>query len=662
MRSLSSTLLAAQKDPSAVPFVKVTVTDEMADVVRLRWVRLYNGSETDSYHAVTIPLDGSLLRLRVDPAGPTLYYQRTASPDDESDYSPWTNVGSVADADVALTANSHNALRAYVASNGSDIKVEDSSDDGATFGSAVTAASLANVAWLAVALKSGGEAMLFYADATTVYAVRRTTGTWGTPAAWSHTANSITGLAVTLVGDFHMAVAGTDTDDNPRLWTVIYGDGVSRAADTWSPLLEVAEADDGSDVSFSAPFLSYVDTAQLFFIEAYTGTVSYSRPHQTWFPNGQTFEANGWREPVPMDLASSYGTAIVGDATHAWLSTPGGVWRAPLGEAEVELSDDVMELSLETRPTSGGVKITLRNDDGRYNGLAGGAFSVIRRGAQVEVKPGLITTAGEEVSSPGLKYWLDGWEHTSSGGEATLILHASDAWSVIERWRARRQHTWGAGDEPVAQILGFVVGRAGVELLNIGISTTATNHKPDFTIHPGESGLRAVQRLLAMLPDTIRMSNSVALLSETTAADASGYDYGTDHRIFHARYASEGLAANRVQIFGDGAFAQAFDWAEIADQFDHVRQVFDLNLTTQAKVEERADIALRHQTLGAALGEIATPVNCGQELYDVVSITDGPAGLSDVDYRVIGVELRYLRRSRARRSPLYEQRLLLGNV
>ena len=219
-----------------------------------------------------------------------------------------------------------------------------------------------------------------------------------------------------------------------------------------------------------------------------------------------------------------------------------------------------------------------------------------------------------------------------------------------------------AGGKSVAQILSFVVGRAGVELLNIGISTTATNHRPDFTIHPGESGLRAVQRLLAMLPDTIRMSDSLSFLSETKAADTSSYDYGTGHRISHARYASEGLAANRVQIFGDDAFAEEFDWAEIDDQFDQVRQVFDLNLTTQAKVEQRAGIALRQETLAVALGEVVAPVNCGQELYDVVSITDGLAGLSDVDYRIIGVELRYLRRSRARRSPLYEQRLLLGNV
>ena len=61
--------------------------------------------------------------------------------------------------------------------------------------------------------------------------------------------------------------------------------------------------------------------------------------------------------------------------------------------------------------------------------------------AQVEVKPGFTTVAGEEASVPGLKYWVDGWEHTSAGGEATLVLRASDAWALLERWRARLQHT-----------------------------------------------------------------------------------------------------------------------------------------------------------------------------------------------------------------------------
>jgi hypothetical protein len=662
MRTLSSTLLAAQKDLSSIPFVKVTLTDEIADIVRLRWERLYAGSETDAYHAVVMPADGSLLRLRVDPAGPTLYYQRTAAPDDQSDFSGWTSLGSVTDAGVALTANGSDVLRAYVVSNGSDIKVEGSSNNGASFGSTVTAATLANVVWLTAALKSNGDAVLIYADATTVYAVRRTTGTWGTPAAWSHSANSIDGVTMALFGDFHVAIAGTDTNDNPRLWTAVYGDGVSRAAGTWSVLSNVAEAEDGSDVTFLAPFLAYVDTARLFFVEAYAGTVSYSQPQWTWFPSGQSFEANAWREPVPFDFSNAFGTAIAGIGSYAWLSTPDGVWRAALATSETELTDDVLELSLETRHTSGGVKIVLRNDDGRYNDLPNGAFSVIQHDAQVEVELGFVTTQDEEVSAPGLKYWLDSWEHTSAGGEATLVLHASNTWSLIERWRARRQHTWQAGDKAISQILSFVVGRAGVELIHTGISFVATNHEPDFTIHPGESGLQAVRRLLAMASDSILMSNAIAQLFESEAADTSGYEYGTDHPILHARYESPALDRNRFQVFGDDLLAQEYDWPGIEDQFDNVRQVFDLTLTTQTNVEDRAAIALRQETLTVSRGELVTPVNCGQDVYDVVSVTDSAAGLSDIDFRVAGIDVRYVRRSRVRRSPVYEQRLHLSNV
>ena len=165
-----------------------------------------------------------------------------------------------------------------------------------------------------------------------------------------------------------------------------------------------------------------------------------------------------------------------------------------------------------------------------------------------------------------------------------------------------------------------------------------------------------------MVPDSIRMSNAVAQLLETEATDTSDYDYGTDHPILHARYASPALARNRLQVFGDDLFAQAFDWPEIEDQFDNVRQIFDLNLTTQTNVEDRAEIALRHETLAPSRGELVTPVNCGQDVNDVVSVTDEAGGLSEVDFRIAGIELRYVRRSKVRRSPIYEQRLQLSNV
>src|SRR5436189_47748 len=40
-------------------------------------------------------------------------------------------------------------------------------------------------------------------------------------------------------------------------------------------------------------------------------------------------------------------------------------------------------------------------------------------------------------------------------------------------------------------------------------------------------------------------------------------------------------------------------------------------------------------------GEITVPVNCGQELYDVVEVTDVGAGLSTARRRVLGIAMRY---------------------
>ena len=82
----------------------------------------------------------------------------------------------------------------------------------------------------------------------------------------------------------------------------------------------------------------------------------------------------------------------------------------------------------------------------------------------------------------------------------------------------------------------------------------------------------------------------------------------------------------------------------------------DRNLTTVAQAGTRADAVLRGAALAAISGEITVPVNCGQELYDVVEVTDAGAGLSAARRRVLGLEMRYMTGAR----PAYEQRISLG--
>jgi len=76
VRNLSSTLLAAQKSATRRPYVKVQVVERVGGITRFNWSTLYEGDEADHFHAATCPGDGSLIRLRVDPADNKLYRQK----------------------------------------------------------------------------------------------------------------------------------------------------------------------------------------------------------------------------------------------------------------------------------------------------------------------------------------------------------------------------------------------------------------------------------------------------------------------------------------------------------------------------------------------------------------------------------------------------------
>ena len=138
MRTLSSTLTAAQRSSSCLPYVKVEILDRVAGITRLNWARLYSGSEPDFYHAATMPGDGSLSRARVDLSSYQLYRQRVASPGPGSDFSPWTGVCTVSSASgIALASRGFRLLLFYVDTDQRTILVRESTDYGATFGSPI---------------------------------------------------------------------------------------------------------------------------------------------------------------------------------------------------------------------------------------------------------------------------------------------------------------------------------------------------------------------------------------------------------------------------------------------------------------------------------------------------------------------------------------------
>ncbi len=340
MRTLSATLLAAQRQASRLPYVRLETFDRVAGVARLHFQRLYTGSEPDYFHAATMPGDGSLVRSRLDPVTYTLYLQRVASPGPGADFSAWTSAGtSSAGAGLALCSQGANVLLFYVGVDQHTVYCRESTDYGATFSTATALiVALDPVTWMAAAISPSVVVGLFYVSGATIWVTLRTGGTWGSPGVWPHSLNALSGLAVAYSGDWDLALAGQDTSGYRKVWTCIYGDGGAEPVGTWSALREIARASAGSQVSFRATSLASADVFRLFFVEKYAGTQSYQRPQWSHSLASASFEDNLWREPVPFDLDADYGVALVAGEDYAWLCCPSGVWRAPRASASQELT------------------------------------------------------------------------------------------------------------------------------------------------------------------------------------------------------------------------------------------------------------------------------------------------------------------------------------
>ncbi len=667
MRTLSSTLLAAQKAPRGTPYIKVEAKDRIAGLVRLDWSRLYTGSEDDYFHGVTIPGDGSLVRTRITlPADSRkLYRQRVASPGPLSDYSSWTYANELDCVVVAVASQGSEVSIVWLKSN-KDIRRIKSTDNGATWGNTeiVGTTPTSAIYGVAAAYKPNGDLAIFYADASTLYVKKHVGGSWQSSSGWGKSTGDLSGVAAVYDGDWNLLVTGKDTGGNFKLWSLVYGDGGDVAAGTWSSLRELASAPSGGDFEYGAPFVAKPDEHRAFYVEKFAGSQSYDRPFWSYTVPGFDYTDSLWREPVPFNLSSEYGLAIAHSGSYCWLTDPAGVWRAQLTEQSLDVTGDVVAAELETRPGGGGVTVELRNDTGQYASPGSGTLAVLHTGCRLEVSLGYVTTSGNE-SSAGPAFQLESYEHVSAGGKASLVLHAVDGWRLLAAWQARHQFRWNksASDLAVKDLLAFVLGRAGIKLTVNSQSSVATGYYPDFTISPGRRGDEIVRRLLSFVPDVIFIEGDTAYLVNPQTSDSSAYSYGSAHVIFEGNYLNAAWGVNRVRVEGyDTAGAapilvDSYDWTEIDRIEDRLALVEDQNIGTVAEAGARGSAHLREADIASFGGTLIVPPNCGQQLYDVIDISDPRAGLSTAKRRVVGIVIGY-------RPDLgdYRQRLSLADV
>ncbi|MDD5082721.1 MAG: hypothetical protein PHU08_05040, partial [Dehalococcoidales bacterium] len=350
MRSLTPTLLTAQKESSRIPYVKVEASNRIAGVVRLDWERLYTGVEDDYFHALTIPGDGSLIRVRVTPPADSrkLYRQRVADPGPESDFSQWTYCNQY---DVVIVASCSLGAEVsifWIKSDRAIYRIK-SIDNGVNWGGPelIDYSPTTAIYGIAAAYKPDGGLTLFFADQSTLYVKKHVAGQWQDKAAWDKNAGDLSGVAAIFDGDWCLFVTGKDSSGNFKLWSLVYGDGGEVAAGTWSALKEFASAPASAGFEFHRAFMDKPDVCRCFFIEKFTGTQAYNRPFWSHSVLGTGFTDSLWREPVPFSLSSEYGLAIAHYGDYGWLSTPGGVWRAGLAAPSLDLTADALALRLD---------------------------------------------------------------------------------------------------------------------------------------------------------------------------------------------------------------------------------------------------------------------------------------------------------------------------
>ena len=683
MRTLSDTLLAAQKKPHRLPYVEAKVYDYEQGIKRLSWTRLYEGSEPDNHHGLAFDGQGSMHRIRAA-ASNTLYHQKITNPGPSSDYSQWTQIASDCAGPCAIAASGAKVYIFY-RTTGNVLWKYYSHDYGATWDDAQLASyvdvlSLAACWWgtgdivVCFALKSNelNGVVLDSSDQTTSQHIKEFHG------AATHIFLDTYGIGATFnpfwpCCELILAAKESDTPYNHYdLFRTWFSDTYNFLA-----LESFLMSPDGEDITYEYPDCHLPASAQsyetnrIIAVEKFTGTTAYTRPLACHMVKGTYWSDTTFTEPKPfLNVASAYGLRLQSTADYWWLENPNGVWRAPRPAASpLDLTTDIVALSLQNviaSPTSvgrGNLILELDNSKGQYANPGSGALASLRLRSEIVLKLGYKTTAGNETSEAGT-YWIDSWEYSSKPNMSRFILTCLDGWGLMDCWSARYQMRWNkdaVNPRNVWQILYQFLARVGIKLTNTPAkpqSSAINNFYPDFTVNPGTRGDTAIRRLLSFVPDRLVFRGQEAFTKNPLADEESCYSYGTDYAITSGKY-TDAVTASRARAIGrdtsdNRILEEALDWDLLQLAIDILEQDYDPNLQDATRTQERADALLREASLRAQRGNLVVPTNVGQELLDVVEVTDERCGISEENYRVEVIQTDY-----DRRQGIYTQRLAL---
>ncbi len=666
MRDLSGTLEAAQKKPDRLPYVEAKVYDFEQGIKRLSWSRLYTGSEADNHHGIAFDGQGSMHRIRAD-TGNKLYHQKIPDPNPQSQFSNWTQLAADCQGPCAIAAYGAKVYIFY-RTTGNVLWKYYSHNYGQDWSNSQLVSYADVLSMAATWWGTGNIVVCFAAKAAELNAIvldssdqETSQHTHSEPQ--NHPLTTTYGIGASFTPNHIDVVFAAKETAEPYSFIALYRTQLDSNYD-WLAFQYFITAPDGEDVTYEYPdchnpaSAQDYENTQLTAVEKYTGTTAYTRPLICHSVRGSTFSSMAFTEPKPfLNISSAYGLRLSStNSTNSinpswWLERPDGVWRAPRAAGTpLDLTPDILEL---TQQTQGTLVIVLDNHKAQY------ATPPAKR-SEVVLKLGYKTTQGNEAVEVG-RYWIDSWEYSSTPNTSLITLHCLDSQGLADKWSARFQMRWPA-TKRVWEIIQEIICRWGINLTSPGgvpKSSAVDNLYPDFTLQPGTQGTQALNKLLSFVPDALIFDGNEAYVKDLKDDEESSYSYGAAHVILQGEYI-EAVSLTRARAIGRAEdesriVEDAFDWDNLQLGIDNLEQSYDPNLQSAARAQERADAILRRESLRAEGGQITVPTNCGQELYDVITITDDRCGISNKKYRVLRNVAQY-----SIHQWLYQQTLTLG--
>ncbi len=693
MRTLSDTLLAAQKKPHHLPYVEAKVYDYEAGIKRLPWTRVYEGSEPDNHHGIAFDGQGNMHRIRAG-SGNALYYQKQGLPfatpfpytfpfylGEPPEFDVWTQIATHCAGPCAIAACGAKVYIFYKTTANVLWKYY-SHDYGQTWDDAqlvdyTDVLSLAACWW-----GTGDIVVCFAATAIKISAIVLDTSTQAANEYYyNHVLDTIYGIGATFNAFWpaiEIVLGGKDTDAGTGI--VTYSLYATWLSDTYNflALRQLISAQEDVVTAFKypdchRPATPYdYETLQLTVVEDYSGVTAYTRPLLAHLVKGTYWSSATITEPKPfVDISSSYGLRLITDSSYWWLERPDGVWRAPRpADSPLDLTPYIQQFrQVVDHDQPGSLAIVLDNSKGQYANPGEGELASLRLRSEIALKLGYKTAAGNEAVT-NLNYWVDSWKYSlSQQSQPTLTLFCLDLWGLAAAWSARYSLRWNyTAFQPsrVWEILYQYLGRLGIRLWNnpsTPKSYTIDNYYPKFLSRGGTHADTQLRRLLSFVTDKLVPREALCFAKDLLPSESSSYEYKNEpgaHRILGGSF-SDKLVITHAQVSGNTQAEPpvhvreaAFDWDLLALGIDNLRMQYDPNLEEADQAQKRADALLRHETLEAMGDHIVVPTNVGQELLDVVEVTDARCGISQEKYRVLAIQTDY-----DRRQGIYTQRLAL---